>query len=229
MTLPFSLNPFGTERIREVKHKFGTLYTGNVKQKFPVYPWIGFPGYAPQAGDIPAFNFGTIEIRDSDENDDYIIQWVQAKFAQKTIYICDRCILYNIPYSFLGIQGIVSGKQVMVDGENYILRLVDGGTEFRDVSNLWMGALPLNNEWDNIIANERRVSFLPIPTSIDINLGNEALKFDGVHNKFWNWITIHSLTPSSGRGNVSAQYMDFDIVGSGLGTGAGFRPVLERL
>lgn len=125
--------------------KFGTLYVNGIKQKRPLNPVYG--------GDIPEYSSGSIEIRDTDSDDAYKIQWVLATDPEtgKKLLIADRNILSFVSWDKLNGQNLVSGKDITIDSSSFKIRLLTGGSDYKDSSNPYAGASNLNNEWDQII------------------------------------------------------------------------------
>lgn len=184
--------------------KLGTLYINNIKQLNPTNPIKG--------GNIPNYSSGNIEIRDSDNDDNYKINWIKVTIGKNNLLIADRNILVGISWDTLNAQGLITGKDVIINGHNYKLRVLTGGSNF---SNRDSGGTPTTNEWDKIIANNTNKT----------NLTNIA----------WNWQTCLSwnqeryspdTTASIARGGSSVIHID-NIRSSSSEIGLGWRPVLE--
>jgi hypothetical protein len=127
--------------------KFGTLYVNGIKQKRPLNP-------VHNTGDIPEYSGGSIEIRDTDSDDAYKVQWVLATnhlTTGKKLLIADRNILCSVSWNTLNNQGLVSGKDITIDGSSFNIRLLTGGFNYKDKKNPNAGASNLSNEWDQII------------------------------------------------------------------------------
>lgn len=93
---------------------FGTLYADGIPQANPVRPTFG--------GDIPQYKGGTITIGDTAEDPAYAIHWVRTN----GMLVCDRNILINLNSEILADEGFMTGKQVVIDGEQYLCRLLHG-------------------------------------------------------------------------------------------------------
>ncbi|MFC0905538.1 OmpL47-type beta-barrel domain-containing protein [Clostridium sp. MT-14] len=121
------------------------MYVNGIKQKRPLNPVYG--------GDIPEYSSGSIEIRDTDSDDAYKIQWVLATDPEtgKKLLIADRNILSFVSWDKLNGQNLVSGKDITIDSSSFKIRLLTGGSDYKDSSNPYAGASNLNNEWDQII------------------------------------------------------------------------------
>ena len=107
--------------------KLGTFYLNGVKQPRPTKPWgtDSTPPGAPSAGDIPVFSAGqSIEIRDTDPNDAYKIQWREVNDGSKKLLISDRVLLVNVSWDDLNAQGLIFGKTITIDGQQYKLQLM---------------------------------------------------------------------------------------------------------
>ena len=59
-------------------HKLGTLYVANAKKTRPTKPWYSTNGSASSTGNLLDYGNGSnaIEIKDTDSNDAYKLQWV---------------------------------------------------------------------------------------------------------------------------------------------------------
>ncbi|CAI8879190.1 hypothetical protein EMIT07CA2_30086 [Brevibacillus sp. IT-7CA2] len=215
--------------------KLGTLYLGSNKMLRPTRPWDNLtPPGAPGPGNIPVHMNYTFYIGDTDFHDAYKIQWREVNHNGKRLLISDRVILWGMTWDALNDLGLVFGKNVTIDGQQYILRLLTGGSSRRG-SDDYAGGSPSTNEWDQYIVNEAGLSGLPIPTSSDLDKVQDANDFNGAHNQFWNWFYADSwgqeAIVGSGnrviRGYNSAQY--FDVFSKSNQASAGWRPVLEAL
>lgn len=221
--------------------KLGTFYKAGVKQAVPTRPWRSgtAPEGTPGPGNIPVFSAGqTLEIRDTDPDDAYILRWREVNVGNKRLLICDRNILEQVSWDDLNAQGLIFGKEITIDGQKYKLRVLTGGVDRREGgtgSSYGGGKLP--NEWDDIIVNEGNYPGLPTPTASDLDNTTNATDYNGAHNQFWNWYYmyswcqetyLHDSAYRAVRGNNSARYW-----GNGSSTGRrtyiGWRPVLEVL
>lgn len=203
--------------------KLGTLYIGDVKVKRPTNPIFG--GYG---GNIPNNQYGELmEIRNTDSDDAYKMQWREVNDGGKKYLVCDRVYVSVISVVTLNALSLISGKTITIDGNSYGLRLLTGGASD--------GSSHKNNEWDKWIVNEANIPGLPKPSSSDLT--NNADSQHSVHNKFWNWWSIFSWTQekeqynsgrSSRRGNTSAKFWSSEA-NNIRGNETGWRPVLEVL
>ncbi|NRS20577.1 hypothetical protein HP398_29600 [Brevibacillus sp. HB1.4B] len=214
--------------------KLGTLYLGSTKKERPTRPWgpnITPPG-AAGPGNIPPHMNYTFYIGDTDFHDAYKIQWREVNDNGKRLLISDRVILWGITWDALNDLGLVFGKNVTIDGQQYILRLLTGGTSRRGSDN-YAGGSPTSNEWDRIIVNEAGISGLPVPTSSDLDTTQNSSDLNSTHNQYWNWFYAHTWGQDATaggrvvRGYNSARYCD-DTAKSSQAMG-GWRPVLEAL
>ena len=215
--------------------KLGTLYLAGVKQARPTYPWRNDSGQNPPGssaqGNIPNYSSGNIEIRDTDSSDAYKLQWRKVTVGGKDMLICDRNILVNVQWDQLHAQSLVFGKTITIDGQQYKIRCLTGGTASGDG-----GGTPAN-EWDNIIGNVLGLSGLPTPTAEDLNNSVVAADLTSTHNQFWNWDYCYSWCQDTYASNSAARavrgysgarnwsdnhrYNGFVLIG--------FRPALEIL
>lgn len=219
--------------------KLGTLYLDGTKQARPTRPWRtdSKPPGAPGVGNIPHFSAGkTIEIRNTDASDTYKIQWREVNKDGKKYLIADRNLLVSVSWDDLNAQNLIFGKNVTIDGHQYKLRVLTGGTERRELgTDLKGGKLP--NEWDEIIVNESNFPGLPKPSGNDFNHNLDAILYIGAHNEFWNWYRCYSLcqdvtTNDNGR-NAFRGHTTVNTWGQNTlklrHQGHGWRPVLEVL
>lgn len=219
--------------------KLGALYVGGIIQPRPTRPWRNdsvAPG-ASAMGNIPVYRAGqTIEIRDTSTNESNQICWREVVEGNKKYFICDRNILVNISWDNLNDQNLIKGKSVNIDGQEYLLRVLTGGEDYRIGGNrLSGGRLP--NEWDQWVTNEVNLIGLPKPTATDLDGSPNAIDLNGAHNQFWNWFDIQSWTQeiylgnSRGRavrGYHSPREWNWDF-SSNFALKVGYRPVLEVL
>lgn len=184
--------------------KLGTFYLNSVKQPRPTKPWkpdLTPPG-APSAGDIPFFSAGqSIEIRDTDPNDAYKIQWREVNDGNKKLLISDRVLLVNVSWDDLNAQGLIFGKTITIDGQQYKLRVLTDGSDYRPVTDNYSGGSPSNSEWDRIITNEAGFSGLPVPSATDLDYSQDSTDFNSAHNQFWNWFYVYSWVQETYTGN----------------------------
>lgn len=207
-------------------HLLGTLFTGGVKRLMPTNPIAG--------GNITPFVAGqSIEIRNTDVDNAYKLRWREVVVGANKLLITDRNILVSASWDDLNAQGLVTGKEITIDNQQYKLRLMTGGSNFRNGTDDNSGGSPAANEWDQIITNEADHVGLPKPVAADLVGQNAA----GVHNQFWNWDTVYSWAQepqiSNGvnraiRGAVSARRWGGGDAARRYGA-FGWRPVLEVL
>lgn len=220
--------------------KLGTFYLNGTKQLRATRPWRTdtTPTGAPGAGNIPKFTAGqSIEIRDTDTNDAYKLNWIEVNDGGKKLLVSDRVLLSEVSWDDLNALGFVSGKTITIDGQQYKARLLTGGTNYRTGTDAYSGGKPTNNEWDRIIANEGIFSGLPIPNSTDLDSSMVEADRVGVHNQKWNWYYMYSWCQekysensaySVYRGYISARYFSSTYSYS-RGDNLGWRPALEVL
>lgn len=165
------------------------------------------------------------------------LQWIKIVDGSKTLLICDRNILVNVSWDDLNGVGWVKGKKITIDGAEYNLRLMTGGSNYRSGSDAYSGGQPTNNEWDRFVTREEVIEGLPAPTSSDLDTTQNATDLNGASNKLWNWYYCYSWVQEtySGsssdrarRGYFSARYWYYNS-SSNRNSFIGFRPVLEVL
>lgn len=215
--------------------KLGSLYLGGTLKARPTRPWTtgnsttGLTG----SGDIPTFSAGqTIEIKDTNATEANKLQWVEvATSANKIILISDRVLLTSVSWDDLNAQGLITGKEVTIDGKRCKLRVLTGSASGSSSGG------STQNEWDLYIGNDAGLSGLPTPTAEDKNTSMTATDVTGTHNQLWNWYYVYSWCQETYSGNSSyrvvrggngARYWA-NPTQSGRSALFGWRPVLEVL
>ena len=220
--------------------KLGGFYINGTIQPRPTKPWRPDTAFGNGGnGNIPQFD-GTIshyKIGDTPSADANKLQWHKIQDGSKTLLICDRCILCAVSWDDLNSAGWVSGKEITISGGRYKLRLLTGGSNYRNSSDAYAGGSPTNNEWDRFITREEVITGLPAPVSSDLDSTINETDRVSTHNQFWNWGYIYSwcqevYTPNTSyravRGYDSARYYRYNT-SSSRNVHLGFRPVLEVL
>ena len=217
--------------------KLGTLYMGDTRIPRPTKPWRNDskPYTGAGVGNIQDYSVGaTLEIRNTETN--YEMQWIEVNDGGKKYLICDRVMLVNISWDDLNAQGLIFGKNVTIDGQQYKLRVLTGGSNYRSI-NGYSGGTPTTNEWDRWIVNEAGLSGLPTPTASDLDTIRNSDDLNSPHNQKWNWMGVFSwvqdtCTKNSDsrafRGYSSARAWNCSYKGS-FSAYLGWRPVLEVL
>ena len=126
------------------------------------------------------------------------IGWV----AVNGLLIADQCLLTNVSWDDLDVQGLVFGKEVTVQGLRFKIRLLKVGSK-EDVPNEWDAALDAVGEDDTL--------------------------WHWDHKFFWGQEPVSgSVSYRASRGYFSARYWYWDD-SSTRDAGLGFRPALEPL
>ena len=131
------------------------------------------------------------------------LQWIKIVDGSKTLLICDRNILVNVSWDDLNGVGWVKGKKITIDGAEYNLRLMTGGSNCRSGSDYYSGGTPTNNEWDRFVTREEVIEGLPAPTSSDLDSTQNATDLNGASNKLWNWYYCYSWVQETYSGSSS--------------------------
>lgn len=220
----------------------GTLFVGGVKQLLPTKPWRvdGAPQGAPSSakGNILKYVAGeTIDIRDTDSETAYKMRWRQVNYNSKELYIADRNVLVNVSYNDLLSQGLIHGKEVLIDGRKFILRTISGGSSgrsYNDYYGTYRYGSPIDNEWDMFVCNEANLSGLPQLTDKDTfssltSSSYGTLSSGSAAAKAWHWAGIQTITSDlSVRGYHPIQ--NWQLTNADRKTEVeGWRPVLEAL
>lgn len=126
------------------------------------------------------------------------IGWV----AVNGLLIADQCLLTNVSWDDLDVQGLVFGKEVTVQGLRFKIRLLKVGSK-EDVPNEWDAALDAVGEDDTL--------------------------WHWDHKFFWGQEPVSgSVSRRADRGYASARHWNWNG-SSGRGAYLGFRPALEPL
>lgn len=126
------------------------------------------------------------------------IGWV----AVNGLLIADQCLLTNVSWDDLDVQGLVFGKEVTVQGLRFKIRLLKVGSK-EDVPNEWDAALDAVGEDDTL--------------------------WHWDHKFFWGQEPVSgSVSHRAIRGYYSARIWDFNIATFQYAR-VGFRPALEPL
>lgn len=111
------------------------------------------------------------------------MQWGEVvNDGDKKLLIGDRNALVNISHDDLNNLGLITGKKVTIDGQEYLSRVLTGGNDFRTASDHYSGG-KLPNEWDKYIVNEGNISGLLKPAASDLDGSPNATDFNSAHNK----------------------------------------------
>lgn len=126
------------------------------------------------------------------------IGWV----AVNGLLIADQCLLTNVSWDDLDVQGLVFGKEVTVQGLRFKIRLLKVGSK-EDVPNEWDAALDAVGEDDTL--------------------------WHWDHKFFWGQEPVSgSVSHRAIRGYTSARNFGWSSSGT-RGVNLGFRPALEPL
>ncbi|EES73432.1 hypothetical protein POTG_01727 [Paenibacillus sp. oral taxon 786 str. D14] len=222
--------------------ELGGLYKNGVVQNRPTKPWRidSEPVSGVGVGDIPDFttlaDMTKWTIGNTPGNAAQRLKWHKIKDGSKTLLISDRVILARVSWDDLNGQSLVTGKTITIDGQQYLCRLLTGGSDRRN-GDYYAGGSPSANEWDRFITREEAISGLPVPTSTDLDTTLNTTDQSSTHNQTWNWFGMYSWVQETYTGNsssrairgyYSARYWDYNT-SSGRLDYLGWRPVLEVL
>lgn len=191
--------------------ELGGLYKNGAIQNRPTKPWriSSEPVSGIGVGDIPDFtslsDMSKWTIGNTPVSSAQKLKWHKIKDGAKTLLISDRAILANVSWDDLNGQGLITGKTITIDGQQYLCRLMTGGSNYRSGSDNYSGGAPSNNEWDRFVTREEAISGLPIPTSSDLDSSLTSADQSGAHNQFWNWMGMYSWTQETYTGNSSSR------------------------
>ncbi|MEF2965683.1 hypothetical protein V3851_07560 [Paenibacillus sp. M1] len=222
--------------------ELGGLYKNGAIQNRPTRPWRidSEPISGIGIGDIPDFNTLTDmskwTIGNTPSTSSQKLRWHKIKDGTKTLLVADRVILARVSWDDLNGQSLVTGKTITIDGQQYLCRLMTGGSDYRN-GNSYAGGTPTNNEWDRFVTREEAITGLPTPSSYDLDTTLNTTDQASSHNQTWNWMGMYSWAQETYTGNASyrasrgyysARYWDFGT-SSNRGVNVGWRPVLEVL
>lgn len=230
--------------INKTKH-LGSLHKDGQPLPLPCRPWLVDlsvlkPFDFVPAGDIAEFeacpDFGRWSLSDTPDQATHTLRWVEVEDAGRKILVCDRVILVRVSWDDLDAAGYVTGREITIDSERYVCRLLSGGTHFKQPENAFAGGAP-DNEWDRIIGHAVSTdgTLRPLHRATGAPLDRAAL--DDPHNKLWNWFGAVSWTREPYALEKSARVCrGFHSAGffylntrSHRHEDIGWRPVLERL
>ncbi|MBO0555279.1 hypothetical protein EXQ41_04235 [Clostridium botulinum] len=219
--------------------KFGSFAINGNVQVLPTRPWFSenYPGDLSERGkgNIVALTEGSeLSLTNTHTNELAKITWVYIKDGKKQIYISTKVLATNVSWDYLNSKGMITGTPVTIDGKEYRLRVLQGGTD-RDPSH--QGALPSDNEWDTIVQNTANITGLPKPSTADLQSPASYEQLDGRHNELWNWWGIGTMcqeeyapdtSQTIARGYSPVSSVTFSGKTGGSKT-RGWRPVLEYI
>lgn len=218
----------------------GGLYNNGGIMARPTRPWRNDTSFGSGGnGDIPSMSgsMANYAIGNTPSSEAQKLKWDKIKDGNKTLLICDRNILVNVSWDDLNAQNLVSGKTIKIDGQEYKVRLLTGGNNYRNSSDSYAGGSPASNEWDRFITREEVITGLPAPISSDLDSSTNETDRVSTHNQFWNWGYCYSwcqevysgnTSSRSIRGYHSARYFSCNT-SSSRDSIYGWRPVLEVL
>lgn len=206
----------------------------------PTKPWRNDDAAGGNAGygDIPNMSgsMANYTIGNTPSAEANKLQWHKIQDGDKTLLICDRVLLVSVSWDDLNAQGLVSGKEITIDGARYKCRLLTGGSNYRG-SDGYSGGTPTNNEWDRFVTREEVITGLPAPLSSDLDSTMNSTDHTSTHNLFWHWVGVYSWCQEvyssnasyrARRGYRSARRWRYSS-SSNRYADLGFRPVLEVL
>lgn len=220
--------------------RLGGFYNNGAILALPTKPWRNddAAGGSNGNGNIPSMYgyMANYTIGNTPSSEANKLQWHKIQDGDKTLLVCDRVLLVSVSWGDLNAQGLVSGKEITIDGARYKCRLMTGGSNYRG-SDSNSGGTPTNNEWDRLVTREEVITGLPAPVSSDLDTTKNSTDHNSTHNQFWHWIGVYSLCQETCSNNASSRtYRGGDSArtwhfssSSGRYANLGFRPVLEVL
>lgn len=146
------------------------------------------------------------------------ITWLKFSHNYKTLFVADRTIHNSVSWNHLDSKGVVFGKVVDIDGQKYLLRLLQGANV--NPASVKGGANS-NDEWDSLI-----VQFTP--NTEDSHFGTDIANTNGgsyawCQETYYNDTTRSIIRGSSTVDSLSPRGKDTKT------TNDSYRPVLEVL
>lgn len=118
-------------------HKLGTLAVNGAQYAMPTNPVSG--------GNCVSYNGTAIGIEDTVSGKE--LQWIELNKPDGTqLLVCDRCLVVEISWNNINAAGFVAGKEIVIDGQKYKMRLLTGSTGASGA----YGA-GCDNEWDMLL------------------------------------------------------------------------------
>ena len=114
----------------------GTLYMGGAKRVRPTSPVSGGNAHAFSAGQA-------IEIRNTEVADVDKLQWREMNDGGKKFLVSDRVLIHSVSWDDLNAQSLILGKTITVDGQQYKMRSLTGGSNDRNGGDNYSGNSPL--------------------------------------------------------------------------------------
>lgn len=153
---------------------------------------------------------------DAYNNPNENITWLKFSHNYKTLFVADRTIHYAISWNHLESKELVFGKVIDIDGQKYLLRLMQGA----NVNPAGVGGgANSNDEWDSLIVQftpDTADSHWDSTDSVNVT-GARTIPQETSSTNIANFRYIDNLT---NRGQVSKSFVYFQY---------GYRPVLEVL
>ena len=225
--------------------QLGTFYKDGVALPLPTRPWYSgnYPGSLSERGNGNTPKYTDLQdiskwvIGNTSSDNSKKLKWIKIKDGNKILLIADRVILNTVSWDDLNGAGYINGKKITIDGQEYLCRVLTGGSNRRVSGDGYSGGTPTNNEWDRFITNEDNIAGLPKPTSADLDSTLDYGDLDREHNQLWNWWGNYSwckeiYSENSDyrvyRGSYSARVFTNYISGYRYAD-VGWRPVLEVL
>lgn len=150
------------------------------------------------------------------------ITWLKFSHNYKTLFVADRTIHASVSWDHLNERGLVFGKVVDIDGQKYLLRLLQGANvNPASVS----GGEESNDEWESLI-----VKFVPSQEDSNWGVIASANGGSGGANTLCQETLSSDIDSCVSRGGLT-NVTDFEttIEKSSNTFGRGYRPVLEVL
>ena len=227
------------------KIELGSLARDGRPLPRPARPWlvdlrILKPFDFVSAGDIAEYetepDFSSWELTNTPDRKSDRLLWNEVVAGGRRRLICDRVILVRVSWDDLDAAGYVTGREVTIDGQRFLCRLMSGGDAFRVADDGFAGGAPAN-EWDDIVGGDASMegATLPPARGADHALDSHALAH--AHNQAWNWFGAVSWTQEPYRADPRLRVCrGFHSAGffylntrSHRHEDIGWRPVLEDL
>lgn len=196
----------------------GRIFKKHKVLKRPEKPLNNPPQPEYNRNDIPQMcgSMANYFIGDTPNEEEYRLRWHKIHDEDKTLLICDRNILVSVSWNDLNEEGYIFGKHIIIDGVQYLCRVLTGGNVPQGVQEK-SDAFP-NNEWDRFICCKEPIAGIPKPQFIPLcKSERETVDLESIssfpkelsrrihqnpiteiedktseNNRFWNWADCSS-------------------------------------
>ena len=192
----------------------GTLRLGSLRFRDRVLPpaerpWLTdlsalcpYPGLEP--GNLPEFatdpDWSAWRIGDTPMSREDALIWLGFETPERTLLVADRMLMSRVSWADLEAGGYVHGRDIVIDGATYRIRLLTGGKAAAD-DPIKGAAEP--NEWDRLVAGQPEGALTPC-TEDHAQPLSEAHR-NSAHNALWHWFGAVSWVADTSAGRADGR------------------------